>query len=109
MLPYALYVLPRLSKILQPFLPTISGWIRVSVFRRTFFWGGITRAVVWWVLGAIATREICRRACPWTKKRPSQTDSERNLAIFAITFFWVGTIGFWWYMEFLGAHTASWY
>ncbi len=109
MLPYAIYVLPRLSAVIKPFLPSISSWTRVRVFRNTLAWGGIAREVIWCVIGAIATREVYRRVCSRTFNQRPQSESDQNLALFAMTFFWVSTVGFWWYMNFLGAHTANWY
>ena len=109
MLPYALYVFPRMADVLKPIQAPSSWRSRLNVFLRTLRSGGLMRGLVWCVVGVVATREVYRRVLSKDSAQPSQSQSDQNILIFMITFFWVGTCGFWLYLNFLDVHTQSWY
>ncbi len=109
MVPYALFVFPRLSKVINIVHDPVPRSLPVKIFRQTYKWGGYTRGLLWAAIGLIGFTGLLQRLFFWPAKRPEQTREDQDLVTFLVPFFWVGTTGFWFYMYFLGVQTAPWY
>lgn len=109
MLPYVLFVFPRLSGLIKPFVEPVPWWTPASVFLDAYKWGGGPRSLIWLVVGLVGVIHVLRQLNPRSSEAMEQSDEEQNLALFLPPFFWIGTAGFWCYMGMLRVHTAYWY
>lgn len=109
MLPYALYVFPRLSQVVNTVHDPVHWKRPIEIFEETYKWGGKTRSILGIVIGLVAFVELVRRLSLFRSTQAEQTVEDQNLALFLPPFFWIGTAGFWFYMYFLGVQTANWY
>jgi hypothetical protein len=109
MLPYALFVFPRVVEGVDPFRKTYWGDL-AGVCYDTVAWGGGLRLLAWMAVGSVAAVEIARQLS-WSKLTDDQArpGSEVERALFLATFVVVGSAGFWWYMKWLRVMTQPWY
>ena len=109
MVPYALYVAPRLTRVIQSIHDPFSMILPWKTFFRTYKWGGGVRGLLWITIGVVAVVELWRRIVARNDGRSSLNEADQDLVVFLPVFFWIGSIGFWSYIRFLGVETANWY
>ena len=109
MVPYALYVAPRLARVVSTVHDPIPMTLPWKMFVATYKWGGSFRYLFWLVIGLVGFIELLRRITGGNDKPFTEKSVDRDLVVFLPAFFWIGTIGFWFYMRFLGVQTANWY
>ena len=105
MLPYVLWVMPRLAKVVHQ-SPT-SFVDRLHVFMDAIDWGGSIRPIAWSLVAMTGTWVAVRKAC--TRIKPENPDLDTDRATFLLSFAVLGTLGFWAYVQGLGVSTQQWY
>jgi hypothetical protein len=110
MLPYALFVFPRVSEWAITIRHPNSWGDLAGVCFEAVLNGGVLRLVAWLVVGSVAAVEIARHL-GWRNLTTDQAKpgDEVERALFLATFFVVGSAGFWWYMKWLQVLTQVWY
>jgi len=109
MVPYALYVAPRLTRVVSPVHDPTPLFLPWKIFVATYKWGGTFRFLLWLVIGGVGFIELLRRISGRNANRSEESTIDRDLVAFLPAFFWIGTFGFWFYMRYLGVQTAHWY
>ncbi|MBS0204203.1 MAG: hypothetical protein JSS49_14965 [Planctomycetes bacterium] len=109
MLPYALFVLPRLRDAVHAIHDPVPMLLPMRVFIWTYRRGGFLRGSLGILVGLVGFCELLRRLYLWKTRQSGQSAADQDVALFLPPFYWIGTIGFWYYMNFLGVQTAYWY
>ena len=109
MLPYAWSVFPRIYPVMDGLYDPVSWTEPINMFLKTYKWGGALRGVLGVVIGLISVAGLVRQLTLWARRDAGQLEAERELALFLPAFFWIGAVGFWGYMYFLGMGTTKWH
>ena len=105
MLPYVLWVMPRLAKVVHQ---SPSSFVdRFHVFMDAIEWGGTIRPIAWSLVTMTGIWVAVRKA--FTKIDPENIDVDTDRATFLLSFAVLGTLGFWAYVQGLGVSTQQWY
>ena len=109
MVPYALYVAPRLTRVVNLVHDPVPLLLPLRVFIQTYQWGGLVRGLLRVAVGLLGFSELLRQLFLAKRDQATASTADQDLVVFLPIFFWVGTAGFWFYMRFLGVQTAKWY
>lgn len=105
MLPYVLWVMPRLAKVVHQSPTTFVD--RFHVFVDAIEWGGTIRPIAWSLVGMTGIWVAVRKA--FTRIDSENLDTDTDRATFLLSFAVLGTLGFWAYVQGLGVSTQQWY
>ncbi len=105
MLPYVLWVMPRLAKVVHQ-SPT-SFVDRFHVFMDAIDWGGSIRPIAWVLVALTGIWIAVRKA--FSRIDPENLDIDIDRATFLLSFAILGMLGFWAYVQGLGVSTQQWY
>jgi hypothetical protein len=109
MVPYAIYVAPRLTRVVNLVHDPVPRLLPLRVFIQTYKWGGLVRGWLGVAVGLLGFSELLRQLFLAKRDQVTASTPNQDLVVFLPVFFWVGTAGFWFYMRFLGVQTANWY
>jgi len=109
MVPYTVFVFPRVSEWAITIRRPNSWGDLAGVCFETVLQGGVLRMLAWLAVGSLAAVEIARQL-RWRNltNREINAGDEVEHALFLATFFVVGSAGFWWYMKWLHVLTQAW-